>query len=191
MNDFYSSVAEKYSYHARVKLTKKIAKSSVSAPCHVGMNYTVALCDDRVVSIVLDVTFSRGKKLRTRRFSQMWSVQNGDILPVCEILKTDKETKKKTYSLITACAKENAENPAFGYYENYLIALSRNFDIRNCFAVPKGICFFINAGILAPLKYGVGNFVMTYSKLEGMLCGEFEKKNDENALQKADIVNNI
>lgn len=193
MNEFYSSVAEKYSYHARGKLLKKAKniKGTSSGPYHVGMNYTIALCDDRILSIVLDVTFSHGKNIRTRRFSQMWSTQNADILPLCEVIKSDRATKKKILSLVTACAKENAENPAFGYFENYLAGMSRSFDTRNCFIVPKGICFFINAGILAPLKYGACNFVMTYGKLKGMLCDEFEKKNVENAIQNADIVNNI
>lgn len=193
MNDFYSSVAEKYSYHARNKLVKKIknTKGISSDPCRVCMNYTVALCDDGIVSIVLDITFSRGKKFKTRRFSQMWSTKNNDILPLCEVLKTDRESKRKIYSLVVSAAKENAENPAFGYFENYLKALSRNFDIRNCFIVPKGICFFINAGILAPVKYGACNFILTYGSLDGMLFREHDKKNDENTVQNTDIVNNI
>ena len=193
MNDFYSSVAEKYSFHARSKLPKKIkmSKGAQFCPAHVGMNYTVALCDDNIISIVLDLTFTQGETFRTRRFSQMWSTQSQDVLPVSGLLKNDRETKKKIYSLVVSAAKENAENPAFGYFENYLSQLSRNFDIKSCFAVPKGICFFINAGILAPKKYGASNFVMTYGKLKGLLCGKFEEKYVENTLQNADIVNNI
>ena len=193
MNDFYSSVAEKYSHHARNKLPRKMKAftGTRSCPALVGMSYTLALCDDRIISVVLDITFSRGENVKTRRFSQMWSTQSGDILPVCEVVKTDRETKKKIYSLVANEAKENAENPSFGYFDNYLSGLSRSFDIRNCFAVPKGICFFINAGILSPLKYGCGSFVMTYGKLKGLLGKEFETKNDENTLQNTNIVNNI
>ena len=182
MNEFYSSVAEKYSIYARNRLSKRMKKikTASNGQCHVGMNYTVALCDNGIVSVVLDLTSRCGKTLKMRRFSQMWSTEKGDILPLCKVLKTDGKSKKKIYSLVEAAIKENARNPMFGYFDNYLAAFSKSFDIRNCFAVPKGFCFFVNAGILAPLKYGACNFVIDRDKLNGVLCGEPEKKNDEN-----------
>ena len=88
MNRFYSSVAEKYSYFARKKLPSKIklSKFRYNLPTAVSMNYTIALCNDEIVSVVLDLAFSEGKNVKCRRFSQMWSLERQDILPLSEFL---------------------------------------------------------------------------------------------------------
>jgi hypothetical protein len=175
MNGFYLSVAEKYSSHARNKLPKKLKLKLLTCrlPVVLSMNYTVALCQDDVVSIVLDLTFSEGKSIKTRRFSQMWSIENKDILPLSDVIKLDRTAKRKVYSIICSAAGENADNPAFGYFPDYLERLSRHFDVHNCFAVPKGLCFYINAGILAPIKYGTSNFILSYDKLSEVLSGDY------------------
>ncbi len=193
MNDFYSSVAEKYSGYAHGTLVKKIKLNRVRCklPMSVSMNYTIALNDEKFLSVVLDLVFSTGKEFKTRRFSQMWSAEKGDILSLSELLNTDRRSRKKIYSLILSSAKENAENPAFGYFGDYLVRLNKNFDVRNCFAVPNGICFFINSGILSPKKYGVNGFVVPYGKLDGIIKGDFLPKTDEKEAQNADIVNNV
>lgn len=174
MNDFYLSVAEKYSYHARNKLPRKLKLKLLTCrlPVALSMNYTVALCDDNIVSIVLDLAFCEGKSIKTRRFSQMWSIQQGDILPLSDIIKLDRQSKRKIYSIIASYASENAENPAFGYFPDYLERMSKYFDIHNCFAVPKGLCFYFNAGILSPLKYGAACFIIPNDKLCGVMTGE-------------------
>lgn len=193
MNSFYSSVAEKYSFHARNKLPKKIKLNRLSCklPMTVSMNYTIALCDEKIVSVVLDLAFSEGKTFRTRRFSQMWSVERKDILHLDDILKTDRHSRKKVYALISSIAKENWENPAFGYFDDYEKRLARSYELGNCFAVPKGLCFFVNAGVLSPIKYGANSFVLPISRLEEVMKGDFLLKNAEIGSQNADIVNNV
>ncbi|MBE6681630.1 MAG: DUF4163 domain-containing protein [Ruminococcaceae bacterium] len=181
MNDFYSSIAEKYSYHARNKLPRKLKFKLLTCrlPIALSMSYTVSLCQDDIVSIVLDLTFSEGKSIKTRRFSQMWSVKNNCILPLSDIIKLDRASKRKIFSLVCTSAAENAENPAFGYYSDYLVNLSKHFDVHNCFAVPKGLCFYVNAGILSPIKYGTSNFVLGYDKLCDVLSGDYPADNGE------------
>jgi hypothetical protein len=175
MNAFYTFVAEKYSSHARNKLPQriKLQKCFKKLPFTLSMNYTAVFCREKIISIVLDLAFSEGKKVKTRRFSQMWSIENEDIIPVYDVLAADRGSEKKLYSLVADAAKENFENPAFGYYEDSLTKLRKNFDVRNCFAVPEGICFFVNAGILSPVKYGSANFVLPYDELEGILKDVF------------------
>lgn len=193
MNAFYSSVAEKYSFHARNKLPKRIKLNRLTyrLPMAVSMNYTIGLFDERIISVVIDMIFSEGKNIKTRRFSQMWSLENGNILPLDSFIQTDRKSKKKIFSLVLAIAKENGENPAFGYYADYLARLSKGFDIKNCFAVPNGICFFIDAGCLSPVKYGVNGFVLTFDKLKDIIKDDFLPKDAENEPQNTDIVNNI
>lgn len=193
MNEFYSSVAEKYSFHARNKLPKKIKLSRLTCklPMTVSMNYTIALCSEKAVSVVLDIAFAEGKTFRTRRFSQVWGIEKKDILRIGEIINIDRQSTKKIYSYISAVAKENSENPAFGYFDDYAKRLSRSFERENCFLVPNGLCFFINAGVLSPLKYGANSFVLPFSKLDGIIKGDFLTKNDKTSAQNTDIVNNV
>ena len=193
MNAFYSSVAEKYSYHARKKLPQRIniKKHLRKLPLAVSMNYNVAFCGESIISVVLDLAFTSGKTVKMRRFSQMWSTEKSDIEPLSDVLETDRKSQKKLYSLVLALAGENIGNPAFGYYDDCLSALRKSFDVRNCFAVPNGLCFFVDAGILAPVKYGPSNFVVPYNTLEDILKGGFMAKNGKKTEQRENIVNNI
>lgn len=182
MNDFYLSVARKYSYYVRKRLPKKLklGSSAFRMPVSVSMNYTIALCNEKTVSVVIDLVFGDGKNTKTRRFSQMWSIKRGDILPINELIRTDRQSKKKIYSLVTAKAEENDAVGSFGYFDDYLFRLSRNFNLKNCFVVPNGICFFINAGILAPIKYGSSSFILSFERVsdivnQGILPDEVEK----------------
>ena len=193
MNSFYLSVAEKYSYFAHNKLVKKISlhKSRYKLPLTLSMNYTAAFCGESIVSVVLDLTFTEGKNIKTRRFSQMWSVEKKDMLSASEILRTDRKSIRKIHSIVFSIADKNAENSAFGYFEDYSKKLSKNFDVNCCFAVPNGLCFFVNAGILSPIKYGANSFVLPFDVISDVAKGEFLPKNGQKEPQNTDIVNNV
>ena len=193
MNEFYSSVAERYSHHAKNKLANKIKLniSHYKLPSTIRMNYTAVLFGENIISVVLDLSFIQGAKTKARRFSQMWSIKNGDIFPLSELIKTDRKSRKTIFSYLQKKAEENSKNPAFGYVADYASGLSRKFSMANCFIVPNGVCFFINAGILAPVKYGAGNFVIPFSDIKALLKADFMSENAENIQQTSDIVNNI
>lgn len=193
MNAFYASVAEKYSNHARTELPKRIRRKKIACklPMVLAMNYTIGLCDENVIGVVIDLTFSEGKNIKMRRFSQMWSVGKGNILSVGEIMKTDRESRKKIHSLILKIAKENGETGTFGYFGDYLPRLSKRLDIRNFFVVPNGLCFFVNAGVLSPVKYGASNFVLSFDSLADVLKDDFLPKMGKKEAQNGNIVNNV
>ena len=193
MNSFYSSVAEKYSRFSHGKLIQKIKlkKGRIKLPVTLSMNYMVALCDENVVSIVLDLTFCEDKNVKTRRFSQMWSLKKKDIVSVAEILKNDRKSIKTIYSHILSIAENNADSTAFGYFDDYKKRLAKNFRIDCCFAVPNGLCFFVDAGILSPLKYGVNSFVVPYEALSEVIKWDFSEKSKQKINPNADIVNNV
>ena len=193
MNAFYSDVAKKYSEHAKNRLIKKI-KSNISQyrlPLILRMRYTAVLCGENIISVVLDLSFVQGNAAKERRFSQMWDVEKGDILPVSQVLKTDRNSRKKLVSIIKSKADENAQNPSFGYFSDYGVKFSRHFSIGNCFSAPNGLCFFIDAGILSPAKYGACNFIVSFSELESVIKEGVVSKNAEKTSESSDIVNNI
>lgn len=193
MNGFYKTVAEKYSYYVRNKLEKRIKLSRVTCtlPVTAGMEYKIAMMKDDVVSVVLDLVYKSGKNIKQRRFSQMWSVKRADIVPVSELVSINGKNRKKTLSLVSKIAGVNGENAAFGYFADYLLKLSKSFDIRNCFAVPGGLCFFVNAGIMSPAKFGSCNFVVPLESLGDVVKGEFLHKSAEKEDNKTNIVNNV
>jgi len=193
MNNFYSDIAEKYSYHARIRLPKRIKSRRFTSrlPLTVTMNYTISFCDESIISVVLDLSFAEGKKIKMRRFSQIWGVERQDMLSPCEIIRTDRKARKSIYPRILAIAKENGENPAFGYLEDYPAKLSKYFDLQNVFIVPNGMCFFINAGILSPAKYGANNFILGFESLKGLLAEDFLPKKDTKEPENKNIVNNV
>lgn len=193
MNGFYLSVAQKLSYHARKRLAGRVRLNHAVCrlPMTITMNYTISLATEKIISVVLDLAFTEGKNIKSRRFSQIWSIEHKNIVPPSQIIKTDRKSRKKICSLVIPVAKQNGENPAFGYFDGFLAKLQKKIEPANCFAVPRGVCFFINAGVLSPEKYGACNFVLPYSKLEDVIKGDFLPKNDEKDGQTADIVNNV
>lgn len=181
MNDFYLWAAEKYSYYVRNKLPKKIRLSARkrNLPLTLSMCYTVAHCDEKIISVVLDLSLSDGKNIKKRRFSQLWSVKSADILPLSEFMKRGREVREKIYDFVLGCARKNGDNNAFGYYDDYIKRLEKNFNPKNCFVTPKGLCFFIDAGILSPPKYSSCNFVMGFDLLEDVVNADFLPKSSE------------
>lgn len=193
MNEFYSSVAEKYSNHVKNKLAGKIKRitSHAKLPAIVRMNYTAVLCCEKIISVVLDLSFLQGEKIKERRFSQMWSIKRGDVLPLSEILETNNKSRKTILSYMQKKAEENGRNSAFGYFSDYSSRLTKNFSISNGFVAPNGVCFFINAGVLSPVKYGACNFVIPFDEIKSIAKGDFLSKCAEKECQTSDIVNNI
>lgn len=193
MNEFYSSVAERYSNHAKNRLAGKIKLniSRYKLPVIVRMKYTAVLCGESIISVVLDLSFIQGERTKERRFSQMWSTKSGDILPLSEIIETDRKSRKKILAYIRKKADQNGKNPAFGYFADYAKRLSKSFSISNCFVAPNGVCFFINAGILSPVKYGASSFVIPFDDIKSVSKAAFMSENAENARQTPNIVNNI
>ena len=189
MNDFYFCVAEKYFIHAKNKLPPRL--KNTETPAEISMNYTVSFKDNNMVCLVTDIMYSHGDRTKSRRFSQLWSIEKSDIISWNEVLKSDRNSRKMLLNLIKEKARENAENPSFKYFAGYERRLSSNFDLHNCFFVPKGICFFVNAGIMAPVKLGACNFVLPFSRISEVVLTGYLPESGGKALQRQNIVNNI
>ncbi len=193
MNEFYGLAAQKYSGRIRTTLVKSVARKGnlVRLPVNAGMKCAVTFADDNIISVVLDLYVGNGDKMKMKRFSQMWSIQTGNIIPVCEFVRTGKTAKRKILSNILISAKENAKNPSFGYYDNFMEKLKHNLSIANCFVVPAGIAFFVQPGKIRPTKYGATVFVLPKSALDGIINNKIYSKNSENSSYDVNIVNNV
>ena len=169
INQYYSKIAQTLSDKAKMILSSKKSseKNTEYRKSTVEMNYKISLCNDKYISVVLDIGFCNKKCVRKKRFSQVWSICDGYLLPVCCVMKTNLRTKKKMLSFILENAKQNAYNPAFGYFDDYLSRLRHSFSMKRFFITEKGIAFY--AGILSDIKYGSFAFVVPYEKMSEIL----------------------
>ena len=193
MNKFYRGVAEKYSGYGNRILPRKLIKAKIKCktPFYIAMNYVCSVNENGIISVVLDLTYSEGKNVKMRRFSQMWSIEKQDMLTHREFLKQSLVAVKTAKSNVLELAKENAENPAFGYFGDYLLRLNKAFSLNNCFALANGVAFFVQAGTLCNEKYGASTFVVPYSKLSQVVNSKFLAKNGEKDVVGVNNVNKL
>lgn len=193
MNAFYRDIAKKYLFGAKKHIPGCFArtryKDAVKASAL--MTYTVSLCDEKIICVVVDLSFCFGKSIKTRRFSQNWSVESGRIIETKNILKNNLDGRKKIYSLVLSVARKNKEEKSFGYFDDYEKRLKKAFDTESFFVSPRGICFFVNAGIISPVKHGASCFVLPYESIKDIISREFLPKECEKDFESSNIVNNI
>ena len=175
MNAFYEAVAKKYSAYARNAVVKKIRKSlnTCKIPVCMGMKYQVSFCSKKVISVVLDLSFSEGKKVKMKRFSQMWNCENKCIISVGNLLDLSMKNKKNLLEKVVEKAVKESENVKKEYFNDTSAKVRKNFCFNNSFAAPLGMVFFFDAGILRAEKYGACCFVVPYNEIKDMLKEQF------------------
>lgn len=180
MNSFYNSVAEKYSNYARRGMAKKIAKNmgKCTLPVCMGMKYAVSSACDDITSVVLDLSFSEGDKIRMRRFSQMWYGREKRIISIGQLLDLSMENKKILLDMVLSKVSEEASKGRKGYFEDVVSGAKKHFCFGNSFLAPDGIVFFFESGILKPEKYGAVCFVIPYDNIRHMLKPDFSHSFD-------------
>lgn len=193
MNSFYEDIAKKYFRNAKERIPNRLAKISANESVNASalMKYTVSVCDEKIICVVVDFYFYFGEKLKTRRFSQTWNTESGCILPTGKIFKTNKDGRKKIYSFVLTLAHKNHSDSSFGYYDDYEKRLRKAFDTESFFISPRGICFFVNAGIISPAKHGACCFVLPYESVKDIISKDFLPKENEKTFEDSDIVNNV
>lgn len=171
MNAFYEAVAKKYSAYARNAVIKKIKKclNTCEIPVCMGMKYQVCFFSQSVISVVLDLSFSEGKRVKMRRFSQMWNCKNRSIISVGNLLDLSMKNKKNLLEKVLEKALKESENIKKEYFNDLSAKVRKNFCFNNSFAAPMGMVFFFDAGILREEKYGACCFVVPYNEIKDML----------------------
>ena len=181
LSRFYSVIAAKYSSYARHGLVKKISRNPqlFSTPVNLSMNYTVTNISEKVLSVVIDLCFSRDGKIRMRRFSQVWDTDTAKLLRAGSLFKLTMENKKTISDYIKKEAETYLEkhNDCF---DNALSKVQKHFCFNNCFITPNGISFYFDAGLLRAEKYGPVCFIVPFSGLSGILCPPLASQITEN-----------
>lgn len=179
MNSFYTKIAEKYSSYARLGLVKKIRRNMKNCrlPMCLGMKFAVSECGGNIISVVLDLSFSEGRSIRMRRFSQMWHREKKDMITVNSIVNLNLKNKKRLVEILMSQADEKFKESTKDYFSDYLARMKKYFCFGNCFASPSGLVFFFDAGVLREEKYGATCFVVPYENITDMLDKRFLKEN--------------
>ncbi len=170
MNCFYKDIAVKFSDFADRKLPKRAGETG--GKLKIAMNYLISKNDEDLINVVIDLIFYDGRGARKKRVSQLWSVKTSEMMQVGKILKTDFSSRRKLFSLVLSEAEKNLRSPGFVYFDDMLKRLRRHFSVFNCFMVPEGLCFFVDAGKISPTGFGVQCFVIQNNELKGLLRGD-------------------
>lgn len=179
MNDYYLKTVQVLCEKAKKILSDKGANERSK----IEMNYKLSLVNEKIISVILDISFENKKGVRKKRFSQNWSVKDGTVMPACFVMKMTLGTRKKVLSFVFEMAKQNSKNSAFGYYADFISRLRRSFSLKRFFVTPKGVAFYVDAGVLSDVKQGSFAFVVPYEKL-----GDFLKKGIMDELCKEENV---
>jgi len=171
MNSFYAKIAEKYSSYARIGLVKKIRKNMrlCKLPMCLSMKYAVSECGEKIVSVVLDLSFSEGKRIKMRRFSQMWHLDKLDIILLRDVLKLDIKNKKMLWEKVVEKAFTEINKGNKEYFDDAEQRVRKHFCFNNSFITPKGVAFFFDSGTLRPEKYGACCFVVPFRTVRDII----------------------
>lgn len=165
MNKFYKTAAEKFSAFAHSTVAKKAYPRVPKTGKLYGvvMNCSVGFYNDKVISVVVDLSGFDGEKNSAERMCQNWSVEKCDMVPASFFLKTDRKSKRLLLDYVQKIVSVNSANPSFGYYGDCEKILARKFTLDNLCFVPKGPAFFVDSGLLCDRKYGPSVFVVPKS----------------------------
>ena len=181
MNRFYSEIARKYSSYGKKKAEKIVGKAGdKSRPAVMAMKYTVTFCGECIVSVVLDLSFSKGDRIKMRRFSQMWSVKECCALSVGDVLNLSMENKKRICELVKKSVSAERKRGKKQYCDNFEIKAKKHFCFNNSFAAPTGMVFFFDAGVLREERYGACGFVVPYVSVKDMIKKDFSALLEDN-----------
>lgn len=171
MNDFYKQSANKFSLYASKNLAKRAAKNKgrQTKPYGAVMNFSISFFDKDFVCIVTDVSGFDGNETYSSRFSHTWSKERLTPMPSSFFVHKDKKARSYIKQEIVSQIRRNMLDSSFGYYGDADKLFLKYFDFENFCFVPKGIAFFIDAGIMCDTKYGPCVFVIPFEKADGLL----------------------
>lgn len=171
MNNFYKQSANKFSLYASKNLAKRAVKSKggQTKPFGAVMNFSISFCDKDFVCIVTDVSGFDGYETYSSRFSHIWSRERLSPMPSSYFVHRDKKARSFIKQEIVAQIRKNMQDSSFGYYGDADKLFLKYFDFENFYFVPKGLAFFIDAGIMCDTKFGPCVFVLPFEKADGLL----------------------
>lgn len=166
INSFYQALSNNYANYCENKQSKKITKYVINnndfRPYGEIFKYFITLNNDRYFSVLTEITHFDGYFSKTQRYSHVWDIQKGIMLP-CEyfLTKLKKNVKTVRYE-IAQMILERVKNGAgeFSYTEKRIKKYAFNCNPYNYFLTENGIAFWFEKGTIAPESEGYPTFVI-------------------------------
>ena len=175
INRFYADTAQKYITFLEKKgarMAEKDFKKSGGVRTAFVMTSNVSYFDANYISVFTDISYYNGKKSKTKRFSHIWDIKRGVILPPSEVFNINIKTKKYIKQIVCEIAEKNMVQKNFSYYDNYKSIISRELNFLQSYIVPKGIAFYFNSEKLSSSQE-VCVFVIPYERIDGVIKLDF------------------
>ncbi len=175
LNKFYADTAQKYITYLEKKGARKAEKdfkASGGVRTAFVMTSNVSYLDENYISVFTDISYYDGQRSITKRFSQLWDINRGVILPAGEILNINMKSKKYIKQIICDIAEKNLKSKNFTYFDNYKSIIGKSLNLSNYYLVPKGVAFYFNSGKLS-LSQEICVFVIPYERIDGVIKLDF------------------
>ncbi len=165
-NNFYRTLTENYAKYCEEKLSRRIMRSNLKNPDFRPygeiMKYYITANNERYISTVCEITHFDGYFSKTQRYSHVWDISKGIILPYEYFLRKNGMTVKKVRSEIAGMIVDRIKNGGgeFSYTENSVKRYAFKCDPNNYFLTENGIAFWFPRGTLAPESEGFPTYVI-------------------------------
>lgn len=169
LNDFYSGSAARYFDFFKTKhyesLKKQIKNGTFTKKNGAVINWQISHLDEKVLSVINDISFFDGSIVRSVRHVQNWDLRWCTPLCAAKVFSTNSAAKKHYIKEI--CEKINKNEGSFSFRDNAEILCHKYFDFEKFYFVPKGIAFYFDKNrISTGREYPA--FVITRDKIYGL-----------------------
>lgn len=185
-----SSLAELYvKFGADAEYTQRVAEDQTDGE-QIALSYycapSVTRCDTRVLSAVFDVSQDIGGiHADSTRTSRSYNADNGSLLTLADIAKTEEQLKTfiKNYVIGLAAGDDYKEGGVSILFDDFESTINDLVDVgANWYFSDGGLVFYANPYDIAPYSRGVLLFEIPYSALEefideGFMPVEYEGEN--------------
>ena len=170
LNVFYLDVARKYFLFCKNRYAQKLAaiikKDGDVAKHGAVMNWYVSFLNEKLLSMLVDVSFFDGKEKKSERLVHNWDLRDATPLRAKDCFARSREAKKLYTDEI--CTKILNREGKFSYYSNAQQPAVSKFDFDKFYFTPKGVAFYYDKNLLFSAGDVYPAFVIPYSEVNGI-----------------------
>lgn len=169
LNEFYSTSAKKYFDFFKTKhyeeVKKQIKNGNFTKKNGASINWQISYIDEKILSVINDISFFDGKFLKSVRHVQNWNLNFCTPLYAKNVFCTNVSAKRKILNIISEKIEKN--KAAFSFKENATVLCEKYFDFEKFYFVPNGVAFYYEKNKITDGRE-YPSFVISRNDMPGM-----------------------
>jgi len=170
LNVFYCDAARKYFSFCKNRYAQKLVaimkKDGKVAKHGAVMNWYVSFLNEKLLSMLVDVSFFDGKEKKSERLVHNWDLRDATPLRAKDCFAKSHEARKLYTDEI--CTKILNRDGNFPYFSDAQKTAISKFDFEKFYFTPKGIAFYYSKNLLFSAADLYPSFVIPYSEIAGI-----------------------